>query len=88
MRHTLRVLGDDVKYDILGLYNDSRMKCGYQPDDPLATDIGLPETPEYRATYGKHDVQRMYRLRGAMKLTVFQSAKMPNTKGEQRLAVT
>jgi hypothetical protein len=44
------ILVIDVMYDILGLYNEGRIKLWLPSRQPLATDNGLPETPDYRAT--------------------------------------
>ncbi|KAH8624861.1 hypothetical protein AA0117_g3697 [Alternaria alternata] len=38
-----------VKYDILDLYNGSRIKCGHQRDNAPATDIGPKWTQQCRA---------------------------------------
>jgi hypothetical protein len=60
---------------------------GRQPNNLSATIASLPETPEYHAMHEEHDVQRMYRLRYAMKLSVFPICKDAKNKRRPALAV-
>jgi hypothetical protein len=74
----------DTKYNILILSKESRTMVWLPAQRPSVTNTGLSETPGYHATHGKHHVQRLYRLRYAMKLTVFSIRK--DAKHKRRAA--